>query len=309
MGNIWSFTTYDPNTKARVIVSTDIGGSDNDDFQSMVHYHVYADLFDTEGLISSPPYAGRKANILEVIDEYEIDYSNLSSHSSAFPTPQQLRDVTKQGAINASPSQGYSSPTEGSNWIISCANSGDPRPLWILVWGSITDVAQAVHDDPGIKSKIRICSIGSWNTAQDQHARDYLYNNHSDLWWIEADTTFRGMYVGGNQSGDLGNWTFVEQHIRHHGALGDFYYSKKPDIKMGDTPSVLYLLWGDPAQPTTEHWGGMFRATGHGPNYWTDLTDTQYREGSYDGAKTVNVWRESYLRDWQVRMDWADAAK
>ena len=33
--------------KPRVIVSTDIGGGDPDDFQSMVHYLVYADRFDT----------------------------------------------------------------------------------------------------------------------------------------------------------------------------------------------------------------------------------------------------------------------
>ena len=37
----------------RVIVTTDIGGSDPDDFQSMVHYLLYSDLFDTEGLVSS----------------------------------------------------------------------------------------------------------------------------------------------------------------------------------------------------------------------------------------------------------------
>ena len=38
----------------RVIVSTDIGGTDPDDFQSMVHLLVCADRFDLEGLISSP---------------------------------------------------------------------------------------------------------------------------------------------------------------------------------------------------------------------------------------------------------------
>ena len=38
----------------RVIVTTDIGGSDPDDFQSMVHYLLCSELFDTEGLISSP---------------------------------------------------------------------------------------------------------------------------------------------------------------------------------------------------------------------------------------------------------------
>jgi len=33
-----------PSEKPRVIVSTDIGGSDPDDFQSLIHYLVYADM-------------------------------------------------------------------------------------------------------------------------------------------------------------------------------------------------------------------------------------------------------------------------
>ena len=120
----------------------------------------------------------------------------------------------------------------------------------------------------------------------------------------------RGMYVGGDQSGDLDGATFRDLHVCGHGALGDFYCTlwTDEDLKMGDTPTVLYLLKGDVDDPTSEHWGGMFGATGHGPNYWWDLTDAQYREGSYNGAKTVNVWREAYLRDWQKRMDWADVA-
>jgi hypothetical protein len=291
-----------------VIVSTDIGGGDNDDRQSMVHYLVYADRFDTEGLISSPPKQGRKKDIMEVLDLYETDYENLKSHAN-FPLPQSLRDVTKQGATDPSPSADYSNPTEGSKWIIHCAKKDDSRPLWILIWGSITDVAQAVHDDPSIKKNIQVYSIGSWNTKHDQHARDYLYNNHPDLWWIESDTTFRGMYVGGDHRGDLGSTAFLEQHIRNHGVMGDFFYAHPSNfpLKMGDTPSVLYLLNGDPDDPTAEHWGGMFRATDHGPNYWTDLTNPKYKEANFDGAKTVNVHREAYLRDWQTRMEWTIA--
>ena len=34
----------------RVIVSTDIGGTDPDDFQSMVHLLLYADVLEIEGL-------------------------------------------------------------------------------------------------------------------------------------------------------------------------------------------------------------------------------------------------------------------
>ena len=49
--------------RPRVIVSTDIGGTDPDDFQSMVHFLLYADMFDVEGLISSPYGPGRREHI------------------------------------------------------------------------------------------------------------------------------------------------------------------------------------------------------------------------------------------------------
>jgi hypothetical protein len=288
----------------RVIVSTDIGGSDPDDFQSMVHYLVYADLFDTEGLISSPPHQGRKEHILEALEAYEKDFPKLRSRSAAFPEPDKLRQVTKQGAIHPAPPAGFSKPTEGSQWIIERARASDPRPLYVLVWGSITDVAQALHDDPSIKSKLRVYFIGSWNTRMDPAARDYVFNQHPDLWLIEANTTFRGMYMGGRREGDLGNVEFVARHVRGHGALGDLFYRQKRDIKMGDTPSVLYLMRGNPNHPAGESWGGSFVQTGHGPDYWTDNPDPALTEADRAGAKTVNRWRESYLRDWQARMKW-----
>lgn len=65
----------------RVVVSTDIGGTDPDDFQSVVHLLVYADCFDIEGLVSSPYGPGRKKHILEVINCYEKDYANLKTYS------------------------------------------------------------------------------------------------------------------------------------------------------------------------------------------------------------------------------------
>ncbi len=90
----------DAGDRPRVIVSTDIGGSDPDDFQSMVHYLVYADVFETEGLISSPPQRGRVRDILECIAAYEKDYVNLRTWSRNYPSPDALRRVTRQGAID-----------------------------------------------------------------------------------------------------------------------------------------------------------------------------------------------------------------
>ena len=53
--------------RPRVVVTTDIGGTDPDDFQSLVHLLLYADVLDIEGLISSPYGPGRKQHILQVI--------------------------------------------------------------------------------------------------------------------------------------------------------------------------------------------------------------------------------------------------
>lgn len=298
--------------KPRVIVSTDIGGSDPDDFQSMVHYLVYADRFDTEGLISSPPHAGRAKHIFEALEAYEHDYPNLRTWSPEYPSPQTLRATVRQGAIDPQTDEvPCETISDGAKRIIECACADDPRPVWVLVWGSITDVAQAIHKDPSIKARLRIYSIGSWNTRNDRKARDYLYANHPDLCWIESDTTFRGMYMGGRQSGDLGNRSFPAEHVKGHGRLGELLMAKKADIKMGDTPSVLYLLHGDPDRPETEHWGGAFVHPDpqDRPTYWYDDPSDENRDHDRNGARTVNKWRADYLRDWQHRMDRAKQAR
>lgn len=289
--------------RPRLIVSTDVGGSDPDDYQSLVHLLHYADVLDIEGVISSPPQGGRVEHIQEVIEAFAKDYPSLKQRSNDYPAPDALRSVVKQGAIDPAPPGGWSQPTEGSQWIIQAAKSDDPRPLWVLVWGSITDVAQAIHDDPAIKSKVRVHSIGSWNTQQDRAARNYLFQEHADLWWIENDSTFRGMYVGGEQDSEWGNLEFVAKSLQGHGALGDLFFRKKRDLKMGDTPSLLYLLRGDANDPTSAHWGGEFVKTEHGPHYWTDNSDRRLFEKGHAGAKTVNRWRVDYLADWRRRIE------
>jgi hypothetical protein len=291
--------------RLRILVSTDIGGSDEDDIQSMIHLLMYADLFDIEGLVSSPPHGGRVADIFKVIDAYETDLPKLKSHSSRFPEPKYLRSISRQGAIQTAPEVGYSQPTEGSQWIIERAESEDPRPLYVLVWGSITDIAQAVHDQPGIKQKLRVHFIASWNREQDPHAFRYLDQNHADMWMIQDETSFRGWYTGGQQAGDLGNRTFVSQHISGGGALGTLFAPLSGgQIKMGDTPTVSRLLRGTPEDPTQPSWGGQFVLHPQRSTWWIDSPQPEHRQDNRPGAKTVNRWREAFLRDWQGRLEW-----
>ncbi|MCR9015492.1 DUF1593 domain-containing protein [Aquiflexum gelatinilyticum] len=289
--------------KPQIIISTDIGGDDPDDYQSMVHLLVYADRFDILGLISSPPGNGRISNIMESLEAYEKDFPKLKAKNAVFPTPEYLRSITKQGALDIQQSEIPENVSEGAKWIIEKVNESN-SPIYVLVWGSMTDVAQAVHADPSIKNKLRLYSIGSWNTAQDPKSRDYLFNIHPDLWWIENNKTFRGMYMGGDQSGNLGNQTFVETFVKYNGYLGKLFWEQKQDIKMGDTPSVLYFLHGDMNNPEGESWGGSFVKTDHGPNYWTDNPHIDLIENGRQGAKTVNRFRKDFLMDWAKRMSW-----
>lgn len=243
----------------RVVVSTDIGGTDPDDFQSLVHLLLYACDLDLEGLVSSPYGPGRKEHILEVIDCYATDYPNLKTYSNRYPTPDALRAITKQGETEIAPYAGIRRPTEGSQWIIECARRDDPRPLYLLVWGGLEDLAQALHDAPEILPKLRVYWIGGPNKKWSPDAYQYIVTHHPELWIIEANDTYFGWFTGGNQQGEWSNTGFGAKHAAGNGALGDFFQKQlRGTIKMGDSPSVGWLLHGQPTDPTHPGWGGQF---------------------------------------------------
>jgi hypothetical protein len=141
---------------------------------------------------------------------------------------------------------------------VECARRDDPRPLYVLVWGGLEDLAQALHDAPDIRSKLRVYWIGWPNKKWSPDAFQYIATHHPQLWIIEANSTYRGWFTGGDQSGEWDNREFVKRHIAGKGALGDFFVGKKDDVKMGDTPSVGWLLKGIPEDPSQPGWGGRF---------------------------------------------------
>ncbi len=242
----------------RVIVSSDIGGTDPDDFQSMIHLLMYADMLRIEGLIASPYGKGRVTDIYHIIDLYEKDYPKLKQHGK-FPLPDQLRSVTKQGAADASPARGWGEPTEGSAWIIRQARTESSQPLWILVWGGLDDLAQALHDAPDIVSKIRVYWIGGPNKKWSVNPYCYIASTFPDLWMIENNSTYRGWIIDDEADQEYKADTFYRNSILDKGSLGtDFGNYYGGSIKMGDTPSVVYLLDGNPDQPQGESWGGSF---------------------------------------------------
>ena len=249
----------------RVLISTDIGGTDPDDNQSMTHLLMYSDRFDLEGLVSSPSFGlGNKEEILRMIDLYEQDLPKLQARYPELMSPDALRAITKQGRRGAAPMVGYGEPTEGSEWIIQCARKADEKPLWVLVWGGLDDVAQALHDAPEIAPKLRVYWIGGPNKKWCVNPYLYIVEHHPELWLIECNAAYRGFIA--SSGGEPEEEAYYASVMADAGVLGpDFGNYYKGNIKMGDTPSLLYMMHGDPNDPSAECWGGWFEPLHHSP--------------------------------------------
>lgn len=253
--------------KLRILISTDIGGTDPDDNQSFAHLMMYSDTFQIEGLVSSPSYGeGSAKEMLRMIDIFEKDYPHLSAHYPGLLTPKELRALCKQGRKGEASYKGYDTPTEGSNWIVTCAKRESDRPLWVLVWGGLEDVAQALHDAPEIASRIKVHWIGGPNKKWSVNSYMYIMQNFPQLWFIEDNAAYRG-FISERKVNDEYNAGYYDKHIRGAGHLGaDFINYYGGLVKMGDTPSLLYMMNGDPDDPMGESWGGSFEPMTFSPH-------------------------------------------
>ena len=191
-----------------------------------------------------------------------------------YPSPEYLRSITKQGRHGRVPLVGYSTPTEGSEWIVRCANKQTHRPLYVLVWGGLDDVAQALHDAPEIAKKIRIYWIGGPNKKWGINAYAYIIENFPDIWMIENNSTYRS-FIAKYKNPDRWNGGFYDYYVKGNGYLGaDFYNYLQGKPKLGDTPSLLYMMDGDPANPERESWGGSFERYSYTPRHVFHHTTT-----------------------------------
>jgi hypothetical protein len=301
--------------KKRLIISTDIGGSDPDDIQSMIHYLFHADLFDLEGIIISRP-GGRKQMMKRVLRAYRRDYPKLAFHSADYPTPSEIKKLIRVGAERnkEAPPQGFERPTKGSRLIVRSLKSDDPRPLHFACWGASTDIAQALHD-LGRKERNRIfnerrlnlfCGDAGFNNDKDPYPTRYL-KKFKKLRWVGGYGTGRGLYWGGLWSKKkYGNIGFVNKVLAPSGAMGRLYkrISKKIDvntggIKMGDSITILFIWKNSFEKPWIPNWGGRFCKVG--PNRFKPCKGDDL--GGRPGGASVAPYRIKILKAWEKRIN------
>ena len=311
-------------TRPKVWISSDIfGAGEKDDIQSFLSMIPYLNQINLMGFSCCLPGGSTQvAAVQNLITQVSADIAAYKALDDSYPSAAELAALIAQGKLSAAGAPGDGLNTAGSDALISAAHTSSPSdPLWVLIWGTYGDLAQALYDDPTILPNIRVYGIAAttgFNYTTDAGAANYLINNMvpgqplDDLWFIANDSSFRGMYCGsGGENTPQRDWPW--EHAVGRGEIGDAFVDACLDLygdgttsglKMGDTPSLLYVLdnvlvqgTGDDPAAAGGGWGGRFeKDAAKGNNYWKDVQSGQTL-GSFVGANTVYLHQADILAD------------
>jgi len=305
--------------KPRVINTTDLG-ADPDDKQSMVRQLVSSNEFDIEGLIVATGCWRKTQSNTKMLDTlveaYAAAYPNLNVHADGYPTPKYLKSISVMGQTGYGMDDvGTGKDSSGSELIIASADRDDPRPLWIMGWGGMNTIAQAIwkvretRSEEGLKkflSKLRLFDI----LGQDDSGA-WIAKNFPDVFYIRAT----GVY--GWQPPKNGD--YQRNDIQSHGPLGAVY----PDTQWateGDSPAFMHIYpngLNNPEQIDQGGWGGRFdlikkagiRSMSEVAKIEKDgetKYDPYYMYGNTEeGAEAIKRWNKGYDNDFAARMDWS----
>ena len=112
--------------KNRLIVTTDLGGTDPDDIQSMIHLLLCSNVIDIEGLISSQVWMDdpdKTERIRTVVEQFGEVLPHLQKHAKGYPSLSYLRSIIKRGQKTSNMSGvGSGKDSQGSELIIAAVD-------------------------------------------------------------------------------------------------------------------------------------------------------------------------------------------
>lgn len=303
--------------KPRIINTTDLG-ADPDDEQSMVRQLVCANEFDIEGLIvATGCWKKSQSNtdmLDKIVDAYAEVFPNLSVHARGYPSPEYLKSISIMGQKAYGMSDvGTGKDSPGSELIIASVDKDDPRPVWVMGWGGMNTVAQAIWKVRETRSSAELATFLSRLRLYDILGQDdagaWIAKTFPDVFYIRAT----GVY--GWQPSD----EYLDEHIQNHGPLGAVYPDRKWATE-GDTPAFMHIYptgLNDPDQIDQGGWGGRFSMNKQaGIRSMSEVKkinkegETQYDPyfmygNTAEGTEAISRWSEGYNNDFSARMDWS----
>lgn len=332
----------------RVVIISDIG-NEPDDQMSLTRLLMYSDQLDIEALVAATSVWQKQAvhpeTMRALIKAYGEVRPNLLLHANGWPEAARLDSVVYSGQPGyGMNSTGPGKSSEGSKALLRAADRGDPRPLWISIWGGANTLAQALMDARANKtpddlrkliSRLRVYSISDQDDAGPWIRREF-----PDLFYIVQPSTQAGdeyyyatwtgisgdLYYRNCQGADGSTITneWLDANIRSKGPLGKLY-PRFLFIMEGDTPSFLGLIdngLNAYRRPDWGGWGGRYvyrQPRGETHPIWTQGGDLFSRITSQDTVRgvdgkeytsdqaTIWRWRQAYQNDFAARMTWTVA--
>lgn len=233
----------------RVITNSDVKNEADDPF-AVVHA-LLSPKFDNVGMIAAHFGIDRDSKSME------HSYQELVKIAD-------IMELKKEGLLFRGaerPLQDAKTPidSEGARLIIKEAMSEDPRPLYVIFFGPLTDMASAYLIEPRIANRVTVIWIGGgmypnggpeFNLGNDIHAANVVFGSNMNVWQVPKNV-YEMMPVSLAEleyrlldNGKLGNYLF-DQLVEHS-------YEEIPRKSpfrtgeswvLGDNPAVGLILY------------------------------------------------------------------
>ncbi|KAL2841872.1 hypothetical protein BJY01DRAFT_249370 [Aspergillus pseudoustus] len=328
-------------TKPRVFILSDIS-NEPDDQESLTRYLLYANQFQTEGLVATTSTWLRDKvhpeDMLTVINAYGNVTANLNQHAppnAQYPSGDYFRGILRRGAETYGIKAVGKNVTlsDGAKLLLERLQVPSDQPLWVLAWGGTNVLAQVLYkiheifpedEAATLRARLRVYTIsdqddtGAWIRS---NWPDIFYISSTHGWNQYGLAAWVGIsgesYYGVDEGGPDGT-TVTHQWLRRNIQIGPYGRFAYPDFKYimeGDTPSFLYLIQnglGEPENPGYGSWGGRYSkvdpSTASNYNHYSDAADRVIglnNQSFRSNRATIWRWRDTFQSDFAARMQWS----
>ncbi|KQY94394.1 nucleoside hydrolase [Paenibacillus sp. Root52] len=233
--------------KIRLIINTDAKNEADDQF-AIVHA-LLTPRFNIKGIIAA--HFGERRTTTSMQESYD-EVNNVL----------ELMDLTQEvpvfkGSERALPDEETPSMSEGAELIIRESLSDDPKPLYVIFLGPITDLAAAYLKEPAIADRLTAVWIGGgqwpegefeFNLSNDINAANVIFNSNIPLWLIPKDVyatirvSIAELAVRVKPYGKVGAYLY-QQLVDFNLQMGEVPGWPKGEMwSLGDSPAVSVLL-------------------------------------------------------------------
>ena len=237
-----------PDTKKiRLIINTDAKNEADDQF-AIVHA-LLTPRFIVKGIIAA--HFGTKRTNASMQESYDecvklLDLMKLTDEIPLF-----------RGAEKAFPDETTAVPSEGADLIIREAMSNDPKPLYVIFLGPITDLAAAYLKEPAIENRLTAIWIGggAWpngenefNLGNDIHAANVIMRSNIPLWQVPRNVyatirvSIAELAVKVKPCGAVGAYLFQQLYDFNFQLKDNMRFPKGEMWSLSDSPAVSLLL-------------------------------------------------------------------